>query len=155
MHIDISSGSSSGWQAGYGHGGYEHCGWFLTAEHSLVREGIFDHNCGTTRYNENHFAQKINITPSNDGTVVPILMNCTRYLNVKPWATGATTGSTSVGTLLVTDTFRWRYRTRNQQWVLGRMTRPNTDVYYDWMFVPNSCVAPPPITNLRDPSSSS
>lgn len=149
MHIDISStGAPAGWQAGWGEGNYGNCGWFMTATHSLTAEGAWDHDCGSATYPEVAFANYVNVTPAGDGTPVPIYANCTRYLNVKPWATGATAGTDPAGTLLTTDKFYWRYQTRNNMWVLGRMERPGTSVYYDWVFVPRTCVAPP-LTNFR------
>jgi hypothetical protein len=149
MHIDVSSTSDQGNQAGWGEGAYQHCGWFLTSVHLLVPEGTFDHNCGATKYPESHFANKINSTPSNDGDSVIIFHSCTRYLNVQPWSPSGTSGSTSVGTLLASDQFFWRYRTKNNQWVMGRMARRGTSIYYDWAFVPSSCVSTPIFT--RDP----
>lgn len=144
MHIDISSGEVQGWQAGWGEGSFQHCGWFLTS-HPLVQEGIYDHNCGTNRYPESYFATAVNISPSNDGAEVPIYNSCTRYLNVRPWLTASgTPGYDSVGTIQTTDKFFWRYRSRNNRWVLGRMERPGTSVYYNWTFVHSSCVGVPP-----------
>jgi hypothetical protein len=97
----------------------------------------------TNVYLENSFASYINATPVDDGESVPILTSCTRYLNVQPWSASATAGNDSPGMLVPTDRFYWRYLTRNGQWVLGRMERPGTNVYYDWAFVPRACVGNP------------
>jgi hypothetical protein len=144
MHIDISSSDVQGWQAGWGEGNFQHCGWFQSSTHPLVQEGLYDHNCGTNRYPESYFATAVNVAPTNDGDQVPVYGGCTRYLNVKPWSSSSTTGTDSVGTLLSTDRFFWRYRTKNNKWVLGRVERPGQSVYYDWVFVPTSCVGTPP-----------
>ena len=153
MHIDISSSANGAWQAGWGEGNYQHCGWFETGLHPLQQEGIFDHNCGATTYVESHFANLINSGSTSDGTTVGINYACNRYANVRPWSTGAKAGMDKVGTLQPsTDTFKWRYLSKNNLWVLGRMIRPGTSVTYDWIFVERGCVGQPA---TRAPSSTS
>ena len=143
MHLDVSSRVVEGSQNGWGEGAFQHCGWFYTNQHQLSAGGAYDHNCGTNQYPENHFASAINASPDSDGASVTVKKNCTRYLNVKPWATGSTGGSDPVGTVLTSDRFFWRYASRNGQWVLGRMERPGTPAYYDWVFVASDCVTRP------------
>lgn len=146
MHIDISSGSIQGWQAGWGEGNFQGCGWFQSGSHALELNGVFDHNCGATEYNENYFATRINSGSTTDGNEVPIYHVCDRYANVRPWVSGSTAGMDHVGTLQPsTDIFKWRYLTKNQQWVMGRLIRDNYATYvgYDWVFVPRWCVGEP------------
>ena len=152
MHIDISSTViTQGWQGGYGEGWYAHCGWFLL-QNGLDAGGVWDHNCGNTTYAESDFATKVNVTPTDDGTPVTIQRSdCHIWRNIKPWQTSAEPSTWYNVLDPTTDEFRWRYRSKSGM-VLGHWLRNGGDTYYNWGFVDSTCVAAPPSSNLRDPS---
>lgn len=146
--IDISSTAiTQGWQGGHAYGNYNNCGWFLLAN-GLDVDGSYNYNCGNTTYAESYFANKIN-TSADSGYPVSISKNCDVYANVRPWEDN-TTGFDKLGTLNKdADGFDWRYRSKNDNWVLGLWRHGGAT---DWGFVQNSCVATPPDSALRDPS---
>lgn len=148
--IDVSStGAPSGYQSAYGYGNYAFCGWFDTNTHPPTSGGTYANACNNKSFAESYFANAINAGSTTDGDQVSVLKNCTRYANVRPWdgSSSNTTGHDSVGTLdASTMVFKWRYRSKNDFWVLGRATYTNPATpqpYYDWAFVQRDCVGTP------------
>lgn len=150
--IDISSGVASEWQGGYAYGNFNGCGWVQLAN-GLDPASGYANNCGSRTYAETYFANKVNVSPSDDGAPVPILnRGCETWGNVRPWVLGATGGNDKLGDLSGSQTqFFYRYLSKNNNWVLGRIQLgPDAQNQSKWGFVQRGCVGEP---SLRDPSS--
>ena len=136
--VDITSGDNSGWQKGYTYGGYSGCGWLQTSAHPLSSGGSFNGSgCGSSFIGASSFITGYNAV---DKTSKPF--SCPIYANVRPWATGSTSGWDQVGTLPASSLVTWRYLTRNSQWIHIRYPAASVGggPVHSWVFVAAGCV---------------